>query len=53
LVIAFPLTLTLSLGEREQQSRASWFSEDPPAILAVRFVESGEPFSLSLREREG
>jgi len=47
-----PLTLTLSLGERGQQWRDSWFSEDPPAIFALRFVESWRT-TLPLPKGEG
>jgi len=35
----FPLTLTLSLGEREQQSCVAFFSDSPPANSIIRFFE--------------
>jgi len=48
---AFPLTLTLSLGEREQQSVFNFFRKTVRQIQSQVFSGDGERFSLSLEVR--
>ncbi|HKS35815.1 MAG TPA: hypothetical protein VJW76_01405, partial [Verrucomicrobiae bacterium] len=50
--IAFPLTLTLSLGEREQQSNASSFDDEHSENTPIRFIEDRRAI-LPLPKREG
>jgi hypothetical protein len=51
--VAFPRTLTLSLGEREQQSVLAIFRQVVRQIQSQVFQKDGAQFSLSRRERAG
>ena len=48
-MIRLPLTLTLSPGEREQQSARVGYSKTRPANAVMGFVPGGERFTLSIR----